>query len=76
MRLAVTANAKARLRRFECAWCNQRMDRLSCGGIYDTCPVSVRLKRAADCLAASRSDALRDEAAYLYRQAEQNGNEA
>jgi len=41
----LTKGQKRRLERFECAWCNHRLDQLGCSAIYDKCPVETRITR-------------------------------
>jgi hypothetical protein len=42
------------LRRFECGWCGQRLDRDMCSAIYERCSDEVRQRRRENCLAARR----------------------
>jgi len=43
---------KRKLSRFQCAWCDQRLDRDTCGAIYEQCSPEVRNRRRLDCLEA------------------------
>ena len=51
------AGAKDRriLARYECGWCGQRLDRDSCGAIYDRCSAEMRQQRNAACLAEHKA---------------------
>lgn len=40
-----------RLRRYECGWCDQRLDR-ACGAIGEKCGITTRQLRRAECLTA------------------------
>lgn len=48
--MRLTVGEKRHLSRYECYWCEQRLDRSECGAIYEKCSPDVREKRRADCL--------------------------
>ncbi len=50
----LSGGARARLMRYGCGWCGQRLDRKSCGAIYDQCSEEDRQTRRESCLAKYR----------------------
>jgi hypothetical protein len=42
------------LRRRECWFCGQRLDRDSCGAIYESCTAEIRKQRRIACLKSYR----------------------
>lgn len=57
-----TRNEKRRLSQYLCAWCDQPLDRESCGAIYQKCTPEVRASRRASCLAGYRPRAASQQA--------------
>jgi hypothetical protein len=46
----LTRNEKRYLAKFQCAWCDQRIDQDCCGAIYEKCSNEVIAKRREECL--------------------------
>ena len=47
---ALSKNARRRLARFACAWCDHQLDKPGCSAIYGSCSHDKRISRAKDCL--------------------------
>lgn len=58
----LTQPQRERLKRFNCAWCEMRLDRGACSAIYGQCSEETRRKRGIACLKASGKTELRDTA--------------
>ena len=58
----LTRGQRRRLQRYECAWCDQRLDRDSCSAIGEKCSPELRQKRRDECLAEYKPRALPREA--------------
>lgn len=43
-------NEIRRIMRYECAWCEQRLDQSDCGAIYESCTESNRAFKRYQCL--------------------------
>jgi hypothetical protein len=67
---SLTPSARNRLRRHGCGWCNALMHQPYCCAFDEKCGVDLRMRRAARCLMASRSKAIRRQADALWPEGE------
>jgi len=46
----LTKKQKEYLSRFSCAWCDQPLNKLGCGAIFDGCSCEERVQKRSNCL--------------------------
>ena len=46
----LTKNEKRYLSKFECAWCDQPLNRVGCSAVYSHCSDQTRIDRRKKCL--------------------------